>query len=195
MEYSGTLSLHQMNLMLWRIYICHLHVSLIVPISHFWCRVTPIPRTVLVPSRRQRTSLSVGDSSTAIIQTPEIYIFASFSAAVFLLSLVFFLSFQYTGVHCGRLPSGTFRVGLSYANIFSSYYTPNAIQDFDEGLVGQTVTRGLTTSTSSSITWTAVNTSQFSGDPSQVGDAVIQEKTWVAVTSMILSFRLHFFNG
>jgi hypothetical protein len=52
--------------------------------------------------------------------------------------------------------------------------------------VGQAVVQGLLNASSiSRVTWTPVNASEFPGGQSQVGDALIQQKTWVAVIGEI----------
>jgi hypothetical protein len=52
--------------------------------------------------------------------------------------------------------------------------------------VGQAVVRGLISPSGfSRVTWTPVNASEFPGGLSQVADALIQQKTWVAVTSTL----------
>lgn len=60
----------------------------------------------------------------------------------------------------------------------------DSVQDFDSGLVGQSVIAGLTTSGSTSrVTWTVVAAEQFPNGVSDVSHAVLEEKTWIAVTS------------
>jgi len=57
------------------------------------------------------------------------------------------------------------------------------VVDFDGGEVGQAVVQGLTSpSASSKVTWAPVNASEFPGGLGQVRDALIQQKTWAAVT-------------
>ena len=78
-------------------------------------------------------------------------------------------------------------VGLSYVNLFFGRILTSYIQDFDRGLVGQTVVQGLTSPAGlSQVTWTVVNASEFPEGPSQVRHALIQQRTWVAVISTLL---------
>jgi hypothetical protein len=55
-------------------------------------------------------------------------------------------------------------------------------QDFDNGLIGETITNALTTpSPFSKVTWNVVSASQFPGGPAQLANAVIEQKVWAAV--------------
>jgi len=59
-------------------------------------------------------------------------------------------------------------------------------KDFDGGLIGQGVVQALSTQPSASkITWTVLPASQFPGGPQEVGAAVLEEHTWVAVISCV----------
>jgi len=58
------------------------------------------------------------------------------------------------------------------------------LQDFDGGIVGQAVVNGLTaTQTPSDVimAWRSVNASEFPGGLSELGRAVVGQKTWAAV--------------
>lgn len=58
------------------------------------------------------------------------------------------------------------------------------IQDFDGGFIGQEVTQGLTSQSSSlEITWTVVSAAQFPSGIEDLRHAVMQEHAWVAVAS------------
>jgi hypothetical protein len=60
-------------------------------------------------------------------------------------------------------------------------------QDFDGGAVGQTVVKGLTTSSNPSVVrWHVVNASDFPGGTSQLSRAVVDQKTWVAIASCVV---------
>ncbi|GLB45512.1 putative protein of unknown function (DUF3533) [Lyophyllum shimeji] len=58
------------------------------------------------------------------------------------------------------------------------------VVDFDGGLVGQTVVQALTSqqvSQAGKVTWSAVPASQFPSGLGQLGEAVLEERTWVAI--------------
>ncbi|KAF8073458.1 hypothetical protein FPV67DRAFT_1736907, partial [Lyophyllum atratum] len=60
------------------------------------------------------------------------------------------------------------------------------VVDFDGGLVGQTVVQALTSqqvSQMGKVTWTAIPASQFQNGLGELGDAVVEEKTWAAVAT------------
>jgi hypothetical protein len=60
-------------------------------------------------------------------------------------------------------------------------------QDFDGGVVGQTVVNGLTTAPNPTrVTWKAVNASEFPGGATQLVDAVLDYRTWVAIASCVV---------
>ncbi|KAE9396701.1 hypothetical protein BT96DRAFT_958115 [Gymnopus androsaceus JB14] len=56
------------------------------------------------------------------------------------------------------------------------------VVDFDHSNIGSVVVEALQASSASTyIRWTAVSSSNFPGGASQVGDEVVDEKTWIAV--------------
>lgn len=70
---------------------------------------------------------------------------------------------------------------LSISHLFNLYH-----QDFDGGLIGQTVTTGLTMpSLASKVTWTVVPADSFPKGIGEVADAVAQERIWIAVTGTL----------
>jgi hypothetical protein len=79
-----------------------------------------------------------------------------------------------------------------------SYISPHGIelQDFDGGVVGQTVVNGLTaTSSPSEVKWQVVNASDFPGGTIQLSNAVVEQKTWVAVASCDIVLTPFFVNN
>lgn len=63
-------------------------------------------------------------------------------------------------------------------------------QDFDGGLVGQTVSEALTSNQFqgfSKVTWEVVPASRFSGGPDELANAIRHEDAWTAVSSACLS--------
>ncbi|KAF9461424.1 hypothetical protein BDZ94DRAFT_812758 [Collybia nuda] len=94
------------------------------------------------------------------------------------------------------LIGGCFLVIVAIFGVFSIYWGslwrtpvttfPGWVVDFDGGIVGQAVVRDLTTSAPpavpSRIVWTAVPASQFPGGPQQVGNAVVEQHSWIAVS-------------
>ena len=61
------------------------------------------------------------------------------------------------------------------------------LQDFDGGNVGQAVVNGLTASQTPTgvMAWRIINASEFPSGVSQLGHAVVQQKTWAAVASCV----------
>lgn len=59
------------------------------------------------------------------------------------------------------------------------------MQDFDGGIVGQTVTQVFLDNTGlpTQLSWFVVPASQFPGGVEEVSDAIAQNKAWAAVTS------------
>ncbi|KAF8884553.1 hypothetical protein CPB84DRAFT_1789019 [Gymnopilus junonius] len=89
--------------------------------------------------------------------------------------------------------AGTFSIIVVIFAVFSIFWgalwkipsrnLPGWVVDFDGGLIGRNVAQALTTPSSlPAITWTVVSPSQFPGGPSDVGAAVLDEQTWVAIT-------------
>ncbi|KIM36235.1 hypothetical protein M413DRAFT_31832 [Hebeloma cylindrosporum] len=59
---------------------------------------------------------------------------------------------------------------------------PGWVVDFDGGLIGQSVVQALSAQPGASkVTWTVVPASQFPGGAHEVGAAVLEEHTWVAI--------------
>jgi hypothetical protein len=68
-------------------------------------------------------------------------------------------------------------------------------QDFDGGLIGQSVTTGLMApNPHSRITWSVVSSDRFPGGLDDVIKAVREQKTWMAVTSEFATLTV-FRNG
>lgn len=61
-----------------------------------------------------------------------------------------------------------------------------SLKDFDGGLIGQGVVQALNAQPGASkITWSVLPASQFPGGAHEVGAAVLEEHTWVAVISCV----------
>jgi len=66
-----------------------------------------------------------------------------------------------------------------------------SLKDFDGGLIGQGVVQALSAQPSASrVTWSVVPSSQFPGGVHEVRAAVLEEHTWVAITSGVACFSL-----
>ncbi|KAG5641496.1 hypothetical protein DXG03_005093, partial [Asterophora parasitica] len=62
------------------------------------------------------------------------------------------------------------------------------VVDFDGGLIGQTVTQALTSAQAShlgKVTWTAVSATQFAGGLIDLAGDVKEQRTWVAIASIL----------
>lgn len=66
-------------------------------------------------------------------------------------------------------------------------------KDFDGGFIGQGVVQALSAqpNSASKITWTVLPASQFPGGGHEVGAAVLEEHTWVAVISCVVPVFPH----
>ena len=70
--------------------------------------------------------------------------------------------------------------------VFTSVNVDLSLKDFDGGLIGQGVVQALSAQTGASkVTWTVVPASQFPGGVHEVGAAVLEEHTWVAIISCV----------
>ncbi len=59
------------------------------------------------------------------------------------------------------------------------------IKDFDGGLIGQGVVQALTSQSGfSKVSWRVVPPSQFPGGLTELAHAVLEEKTWVAISGL-----------
>lgn len=60
------------------------------------------------------------------------------------------------------------------------------MQDFDGGVIGKSVVDILNQpSSASKVSWSVIPASNFPGGPSEVGASVLEEHTWVAITSCV----------
>ncbi|KAJ7073742.1 hypothetical protein C8F01DRAFT_1075468 [Mycena amicta] len=75
---------------------------------------------------------------------------------------------------------------IYWGSVWSSPHhpLPGWIVDFDGGLVGQTVSHALSSivPTSGGVSWTVVPASRFPGGLAELENAIVDEKTWYAVT-------------
>ncbi|KJA24382.1 hypothetical protein HYPSUDRAFT_214573 [Hypholoma sublateritium FD-334 SS-4] len=56
------------------------------------------------------------------------------------------------------------------------------VVDFDQGIIGQNFTQYISQLPPSKIFWSILPASQFPGGSTEVGHAILQEKSWVAIT-------------
>ncbi|KAJ4473150.1 hypothetical protein J3R30DRAFT_3296823 [Lentinula aciculospora] len=95
-------------------------------------------------------------------------------------------------IYFKTLIGGTLAITVAMFPIFSIYWgalwkSPDHpltgwVVDFDQSTVGNTVVQALeASSTSGKITWSQVSSSNFPGGPSEVGNDVVEQKTWMAV--------------
>ncbi|KAJ3777776.1 hypothetical protein FB446DRAFT_633441 [Lentinula raphanica] len=96
------------------------------------------------------------------------------------------------GIYFKTLIGGSVGLIVAMFAIFSIYWgalwkTPDHpldgwIVDFDQSTVGNVVVQALEASSASGkVTWSQVPSSNFPGGPSEVGNDVVEQKTWIAV--------------
>ncbi|KAF8624718.1 hypothetical protein AX17_007049 [Amanita inopinata Kibby_2008] len=95
-------------------------------------------------------------------------------------------------VYLNAIGKGTFMIMVVVLAVFPIYWgslwkVPSGnlhgwIVDFDGGPVGQFVTKGLLDVPSRGISLTVVPATNFAGGISQLANAIVEEKTWFAVT-------------
>ncbi|KAJ7147897.1 hypothetical protein C8R43DRAFT_925992 [Mycena crocata] len=98
------------------------------------------------------------------------------------------------GVYFKMLFGGVMAIAIVIFTCFSIYWgslwrtphhpLPGWIVDFDGGAVGQTVSAALAgiTPGNTGVSWQVLSASQFPEGTAQIQDAIVQEKTWYAVT-------------
>ncbi|KAJ7319411.1 hypothetical protein DFH08DRAFT_713771 [Mycena albidolilacea] len=127
-----------------------------------------------VPSPADATIAPVPFSAQFLDKTPE----AAAARAIYLKTV-------FGGV--GALVVVIFAVfSIYWGSVWSTphHSLPGWIVDFDGGAVGQSVSNALISinAGTSGIAWQVVPASQFPGGISQLQNAIVQEKTWYAVT-------------
>ncbi|KAG5640129.1 hypothetical protein DXG03_001009 [Asterophora parasitica] len=97
------------------------------------------------------------------------------------------------GAYLKVLIAGTFAIIIVVFTVFSIFWgslwkTPvrnleGWVVDFDGGLVGQTVTRALSSSHAGKVTWTPVSADRFRDGLNELATDVREQRTWVAIAS------------
>lgn len=82
------------------------------------------------------------------------------------------------------LDSGELDLHIPMASTWTSIHDLDS-KDFDGEIIGKGVSQALSVpSTLSKVTWTVVSASNFPGGAAEVGAAVLEERTWMAIISV-----------